>query len=388
VTHRISNSPVLLSGFAAWKHWLVLIVAGLAIAGSICVALQGRTIDGAYRQGDQLFVTDDRGSPAVVLALRRQDQAPLFNLQSSDVVAQIDGVKTYAALDAYTNRQGELMRILDGQSVRLTVASPGRSSPEIERHVTTLEPSGFNYSFWVSLFVGVTSFLIGGWVWLLKPEEGVTRTLAVNGFGMLLAAISSSPLYAQPIAVLPTLIVASTTLNHLATVIFGMTLVGLFLQYPQRLVTKRQFWLCMATGAPIFVLDQLRLLGGPTGIIGYCFIVILLVISLIGMQFYKSRHFPGARASLLWLGLAVVAGGGSWGVIVLSYLVQGQFHNMPESLTFVSFLILYVGIALGVARFRLFEVGDWAFRIFFFTVAAGLFIGLDAGLINLVGPFY
>ena len=385
MTNRTANSLKGFQGTNAWKYWLVLIIAALAVAGSICVALQGRTFDGAYRQGEQLYVKGPGGAAAVVLALRRPDQIEPFRLQSSDFVAQVDGVETYAALDRYTDRQDQLLHILSGRSVRVTIAPPGRPPSETERQVTTLRLSSFNYSFWVSLFVGVTAFLIGGWVWALKPEDATTRTLAVNGFGMLLAAVSSVAFYAQPVALSPEMIFASTTLNHLATVIFGMTLIGLFLQYPQRLVSPRQFWLCMAIGAPVFGLDLLRLLGGPTGIIGYCFVVILLVIALVVIQFFRSRRSPSARASLIWLGLAVIAGGGSWGVIVLAYLVQGQFHNMPESLTFISFLLLYGGVALGVARFRLFEVGDWAFRIFFFTVAAALFIGLDAGLVYLAG---
>ncbi|MDV6329967.1 ATP-binding protein [Asticcacaulis sp. 201] len=373
-----------LDGAGTWKYALILTIAGLAIVFSILAALQGKTFDGAYRQGDRLYVTGPDGAPAVVLALRRPDQAVPFRLERSDIVAQVDGAETYAAFDRYIQRQGQLVETLSGRSVRVTSVVAG-TSVELEKAVTGLKLSGFSYSFWVSLLVGVTAFLIGGWVWALKPGDVTTRTLAVNGFGMLLAAASSGPLYAWPVALSPQMIVASTALNHLATVIFGMTLIGLFLQFPQRLVSRRQFWLCMATGIPVFVLDQLRLLGGPIGILAYCFIVIALVIILIGVQFYLSRASPGARAALIWLGLAVMAGGGSWGVIVMAYLVQGQFHNMPESLTFLSFLLLYGGVALGVARFRLFEVGDWAFRIFFFVVAAGLFIGLDAGLVYLVG---
>ena len=384
MTNRIANSPKRFQGTNAWKYWLILIIAILAVAGSICMALQSRTFEGAYRQGEQLYVKGPDGAPAVVLALRRPDQIAPFRLQSSDFVAQVDGVETYAALDRYTIRQGRLLDILGDREVRATILSSG-SSVEIERQVTTLRLSSFNYSFWVSLFVGVTAFMIGGWVWALKPVDATTRTLAINGFGMLLAAVSSCAFYAQPVALSPVIIFGSTTLNHLATVIFGMTLIGLFLQYPKRLVSPRQFWLCMAAGAPVFLLDLLRLLGGPPGIIGYCLVVISLVIALVGVQFYTSRRSPGARASLIWLGLAVVAGGGSWGIIVLAYLVQGQYHNMPESLTFLSFLLLYGGVALGVARFRLFEVGDWAFRIFFFTVAAALFIGLDAVLVYLAG---
>jgi two-component system sensor histidine kinase DevS len=385
LSNRIVNSLKRFLDTGAWKYCLILFVAGLAVAGDIYVASQGRTFEGAYRRGETLYVNGPDGLPAVVLALRQSGQEAPFRLQRSDFVAQVDGVETYELLDGYMSRQSELVRILGDRSVRVTIASQAGKPFEIEMRVTTLKLSAFNYSFWISLFVGVTAFLIGGWVWALKPEEATTRTLAVNGCAMLLAACSSSAFYAQPVAISAAMIAASTTLNHLATVIFGMTLIGLFLQYPQRLLTKRHFWICMASGAPVFLLDTFRLLGGPTGIIFFCFLVIVLVIGLIGVQFCKSRQSPSARAALLWLGLAVVAGGGSWGVIVLAYLVQGQFHNMPESLTFLSFLLLYGGIALGVARFRLFEVGDWAFRIFFFVVAAALFIGLDAGLVYLAG---
>jgi signal transduction histidine kinase len=141
----------------------------------------------------------------------------------------------------------------------------------------------------------------------------------------------------------------------------------------------------MATGIPLLVLDQLRLLGGPSGIIVFCFLVIAAAIGLVAIQFHNTRGAPHLRAALVWLGLAVIASGGIWCVTIAAYALQGQFQNMPESYIFLSFLILYVGIAVGVARFRLFDVGDWALRLFFFTAAALLFICLDAALIYLAG---
>lgn len=381
-----SNLKVLLASQKqrAWNLWLILAIAILSTAISFGLALQGKTLEGLIRSTDtlNLAVTGPPASP--VISLKRSGQMP-FVVLPSDLVTQTDAIETYAEVDAHLERQDEIMNILQGPTVLVGLKPASSPAFETEVKVRTLRISELDGSFWVSLFVGLTAFLVGGCVWCLKPNEKVTQVLALNGLGMLIAAVSSSAAFAQPLALPSGMISALTALNHFATVLFGLTMVGIFLLFPKPLISDRQYWLFLAAGAPLLVLDQLRLLGIPSGLIIFCFLVVIAAIGLVAIQFHNTRGAPHLRASLVWMGLAVIASGGIWCVTIAAYALQGQFDTMPESFIFLSFLILYVGIAVGVARFRLFDVGDWALRLFFFTVAALLFVCLDAALIYLAG---
>ncbi len=373
------------AGLRTWRLWLIIAATLVATGLSFGFALQGKMPEGLVRNDEKLTLNLAGHPPLPIISLRRPDQAQGFLLQPTDLATQIDGVATYGQVDAYLKRQDQIMHILDGPSVVIGVKPVDGSAFDVATKIAPLKVSELDSSFWVSLIVGLTAFILGGWVWCLKPYETVTQVLAINGFGMLIAAVSSCVMFAQPLALPANVISIANMINHLGTVIFGLTLVAIFLLFPKRLISRRQYWLFMATGVPLFILDTFHLLGFPGGMLIFCFIVVGLVTGLVGIQFCASKGAPNLRASLLWLGLAVIVSGGIWGVTIIAYMLQGQFQNMPESYIFLSFLILYVGIAVGVARFRLFDIGDWAFRIFFFTIAAVLFIGLDAGLIYVIG---
>lgn len=364
----------------ALKLGLILIAAVIVSGLSFHIALQGKSIEGVTRTEGGL--TLQKGGEALrVLALRHPNQSESFILSPADFVTQIEGIKTYKALDAYLARQGDISRILEARSIFMTVKAADGRTFETQSRVTSLPVQSFAEGFWIAMIVGLLAFLVGASVWTLKPDEPATRTLAVNGFSMLLAAVSSSAAFSEPVAVDPLIASIGLGVNHVATVIFGSTLLGLFLHFPTRLVSARTYSYVMASGLAIFLLDQFRLLGSPSGMMVYCLAVLIGVLIILIIQFRATRSSARSRAALLWLGLSVLVGAGSWGVTVLLYLIQGQYHLMPESFLFLSFLLLYCGIAIGVARFRLFEVADWAFRIFFFGVAAVLFLLLDALLI-------
>jgi hypothetical protein len=48
------------------------------------------------------------------------------------------------------------------------------------------------------------------------------------------------------------------------------------------------------------------------------------------------------------------------------------------------FLLIYAGLSLGVARYRLFDLSEWAFRIGFYTGGTLLLFAIDAALILLL----
>jgi signal transduction histidine kinase len=43
--------------------------------------------------------------------------------------------------------------------------------------------------------------------------------------------------------------------------------------------------------------------------------------------------------------------------------------------------LIYVGLALGVSRYRLFELGEWAFRVLFITLGTLIMVAVDAALV-------
>ena len=47
-------------------------------------------------------------------------------------------------------------------------------------------------------------------------------------------------------------------------------------------------------------------------------------------------------------------------------------------------VIIYAGLALGLSRYRLFDLGEWSYRVLFYAVGALVLLALDAGIIYLL----
>src|SRR5690606_4795362 len=87
---------------------------------------------------------------------------------------------------------------------------------------------------------------------------------------------------------------------------------------------------------------------------------------------------------LTWLGLAVIVGAGAFVATVILPAALGIGTLVSQGQAFLFFLTIYGGVALGVARYRLFQLDEWAFRILFYVAGVLFLLALDAALIATV----
>ena len=243
--------------------------------------------------------------------------------------------------------------------------------------------------FWIPVLTGFGSFLIAGWVWSLRPDDLATRLFAISGVATLAFTYAPAIRYSTRLA-LPEM--ATTTLsmvNSLGASSFGIAMIALCLVYPTRLPGVR-IWMCLNVG--VFGLATLgALLGVLPSAVGVHLIttveMLFIVIAVIG-QLVVSRQDPAQRAIALWLGLAILFGAGGFIVTTAAPSVFNGQPLIPAVYSFGFFLLIYIGIAAGLTRFRLFELGEWAYRVFFYVVGSALLLLVDISLAVMlpIGP--
>jgi hypothetical protein len=178
------------------------------------------------------------------------------------------------------------------------------------------------------------------------------------------------------------LFAALSGLNVAGALIFGVGMIGLFIVFPRPL--GRPVWI----GLPALVLgtwllmDQLQAWDGPgTGRHLPILPAMLTIVALIAVQLRATRGHPRDRAALMWPGLAVILGAGAFVVTVIAPVVLGFDPTLRQDEAFLFFLLIYAGVALGVARFQLFNLAEWSFRVLFFGPGVVLLLVIDAALI-------
>lgn len=340
----------------AWTAGFALLVL------TIQLALVNIRYGHVFKVGDQL-------------ATRSQ----LFELKELDLTAEPGEIGERETLTEFYERQAQIYLILTSEEVFVNEVKLIRQ--DIEDKISGQPPI-----FWIQLTVGLGAYLISAWVWALRRNHRPARYFFISGIATLVftfaAAIYTTRELALPVLSFKILV----GLNVLGASAFGLSLLHLFAIYPRNFAKwKVSQYLTSALFGTWTILAVAELLPPWAGVnlitltemIGLCLAVFI--------QFRLTRKDPVARASLVYLGLAVISGAGFFIALNAAPLVFGSEVQIEQGYAFLSFLFLYIGLAAGIVRFRLFEVGDWAFRFLFYGVgAAGIFL-IDGLLIYSVG---
>ena len=247
---------------------------------------------------------------------------------------------------------------------------------------------GLPLIFWCEIGVGLGALTISGWVWALRPREMATRLFAVSGLATLAFTFSAASFAGG--AVDPrSLAIAMIWLNTIGASGFGLAMIWLFLVYPVRL----PHWPWITAVCAVFV-SAFAVLSRGGHLPAWATIHFLTVIEMAAIalailgQLIATRRAPRDRAIAVWFGLSVLFGAGGFIALNALPLVLGYQAVIKAGYAFMFFLLIYIGVAAGLRQYRLFELGEWAFRILFYVVGSLALVALDAALVGLlaIGP--
>lgn len=362
--------------------FLALALFALGIMGaSVFLALHQNHVPVPIRaSGEHVEVVLPEGV-AKLRGLSASPDGPWFEPTPDDLVEDPDALPSYAATAAFVERQTALHRILSSDRVAMLVELGG------DRRVASfdLRPRRLGdlpTTFFAVLFTAVVGFLLAGWVWALRQRQRSAIALVASGLGMLLTLVTINVVNTREVAIDGSLLAALGRVNHVGAALFGAAMIALFASYPTTLLSRRALVAAMIAASSWAILDFFRI--PPNAILG-CYLPIVLetaaIFGLIVTQGIRSWKLPRERAALGWMGLSMALGIGAYVLLEPLPLLLGFHSPVAQGYTSLVFLIVYAGIALGVLRYRLFDLGTWAFRGLFYMVGVLLLLVCDALLV-------
>ncbi len=302
---------------------------------------------------------------------------------AADLTPEPDVLPTYEAMAAFLARQNALAVLLRGGPVAVTVQAPDGTERQITvvpheaRPLASLPPV-----YWFQLAVGMAGLLLSFWVLAVRRQDRASLLFALVGLSMLTfttaAALYSSRELALPAPLFRLLAEANTA----GALTFGIAMIGVFLSYPRRLVPAWVLLLPVLVFGGWYVASALRLPAGPaTGPHLATLAEMICIVAAIAAQWWSTRRDPTGRAALSWLGLSVILGAGAFVTLISVPPLLGHDAAIAQGYAFGFFLLIHTGLALGLRRYRLFEMGEWAFRVMLVTLGLLALLALDAVLI-------
>lgn len=379
-----------LSRFSPGAVLVALILAGfflcaLVLLGALRTPWLGLTL---AADGGEIRIQRTTGPAAQVPAPARlvavgSPHGALEPVFGGDLLEDPSMLASYAAQNAFLARQGLLAPLLAGNAVQLQIEDPTGLRTYVVEPAAARPVASLPVMFWVQLAAGLSGLLIGAWVWVLRPADWGARMFGCTGAMMLGFALPAAWYSTRELALPVETFQALSVINMAGALAFGCALIAIFLCFPRQLVSPSRLLVIPVVFGTVLAGDVLQFWPAPLAGPG-TLLQTLIAIGCIAVQWRAARGDPQARAALRWLGLAAIIGAALFVVPQVMAPLLGGLPPLPQGYGFVSFLIMYAGMALGISRYRLFQLDEWAFRILLWIAGVVALLLIDAVLIWLL----
>jgi signal transduction histidine kinase len=308
-------------------------------------------------------------------------------VEPGDLIEEPDFHPSFAEWAAFYQRQAVLRAAMEQQEVRLSFKpkADGELVTVIVQPVASRPLSDLPLVFWFQLAVGAISLVVGAWVASIRPQLAAAWCLALTGIGLLLATFPAAVYSTRELAFPPQQFHALSVINHTGAMTFGVGLVGIFWVFPQALGSVRWIWGLAGLFALWAVADAAWWV--PSADFGTRLAVLVQMLLAIGLgvwQWRRAKHRADDRAAIRWVLLTFLVGSGGFISLVIVSSFLRWVPPLSQGWSFGLFLSVYVGLALGVFRYRLFDLDRWSLQLLLWAFGLLTVVALDAALISLL----
>ena len=332
-----------------------------AVEGQILVRADGGQVLGMVPPASEVVISSPLGTVSEPADRLRSDYVPGGSGAEN---AEIYGRKSALARLAAA---GDLELRLPGEAgIRLVPAAR--------------EPWALGFDFWALLAAGAGGFLIGVGVWALRPRDWGARMFALSAFGLMVSAFAAAVFQTTGPAVDGNILSAMSALNIVGAQCCGGALIGQGICYPKLLVRPP---LLLVIPLLLVPLTAAAVAGWLTlqMVDGIMFVEFLALLVLMAIQWRVARYDPLGRAALRWIGLSTALGTSGFVIVNVAPGLLGQPVAASDGVAFLLLLVIYAGTALGVGRYRLFDLDRWAYRVVLAIAGSLALLVVDALLV-------
>jgi signal transduction histidine kinase len=315
-------------------------------------------------------------TPGQALALRGLDGVRIA-LDAGDLIEEPDFHHEYRDYNAFLARQEQLSAILRTGTVGI----------ETPHGTHWIEPghrplSDLPLIFWFQIICGGIAWLVGASV-AANSRERAARYYALTGAAFLLVTYTAAIYSARELALDGALFRSLSVTDHAGAFLFASAFLGLLWIYPTRLGDDRGPHIALATYLGIWIADTVQWAPDMNFGIRYPMLAGMATsFILAGLQWRRARQDPISRAALRWFLTTLTIGSAVFVLGVFGVQAMGRLPVIPQGFAFGFVLMMYLGMAIGMHRYRLFDLEPWWPQIWLWFLSGLMVIVIDFLLIR------
>ena len=295
---------------------------------------------------------------------------PLIPITPAVILEEPD-ILPYPEFNRFLKSQDSIRSILDEPLITLHLGT-GKQLTISPRHS---DFSDIPIEFWLQNFYCLSAFMIGIGIWAFRKRQKEVVMLMSIGSGFAIGGVPVAVYSTRELALDGQLFSLLSSLSHLGVFIYMWALIALLWLYPQKLkgsslIVPVSIVLTFVT----WVLDYFQLVGFYDLFVPLCLITVILTIK----QWVASRLMLLERAAMQWILLSIGLSTASFFIVVILpafFGFQPLFGSQGSMLIVI--WMMFIGIALGVIRYKLFNLGLWCFYTYLWFFGGVSIIVID-----------
>ena len=305
-----------------------------------------------------------------------------ITLQAHDVIDDPALLNRYDEYRRFFTKQAVLfqafksgpvtLQLLDGRHIQVTALT--------KRPVLALP-----WSYWYQLICAMIALLTAALVVAFQHRQAAARYYALTGLGISTVIFTNSYFSSRELALHPELFVAFSKINWLGVCTLGWGMIGTLWYYPRRISALPFGPLLSIPFVLAFTVDFFEI---PASLdVGQRYPLyagFIAAASLAIYQWRRCRHDPLSRAAMRWFFISWFSGTGAFIVLVLLPLTYDIGWQLDYTLAIGLLPVLQLGIALGIMRYRLFDMDRLSMMIWLWFIGGLLVVILDSILVTLI----
>ncbi len=302
-----------------------------------------------------------------------------FQLIPTDLSMESDFCDTYTELADFFARQTVISNLLKEEKIVLLWidkhGKEGKAVIAINQRTLADLPIVFLFQ----IFVATAGFLLSTWIFLLRPSDLGARLFMLAGLMYPITVLTNAIPGNRELAISGDVFRLLSSINHASGIMCGCALIALFLSYPCKLVRTRTLFLLPLFYGVWAICDVFWWM--PNQIWGSRIPTMLQMLSIILLsvvQWRKTQGQPLERAALRWFILAGVVGSILFIIYVFRFNLPDFIPIPPRGILVVEFLLMWIGIAMGLRRYHLYDLDEWSYRGLLWVAGATAILVFDA----------
>ncbi|MEG3147566.1 hypothetical protein U1839_23185 [Sphingomonas sp. RT2P30] len=379
VAARLWRRPAVTIGLSAY------VFAGLCVA-ALMIALHMPAFGARFDQaGDDIGLYLADGRVAIVppdAAVTIASSAGTRHARAGEMVPDYMPDGGPQAVRAFYRWRDDVARLAATPGATISVAEAGH----VVRAPLAPRPRAVGdlpVDFWLLLTQAIVIGLLGIGVRLARPRDLRAWLFGASSDGVFLAGISGAIFDARELVADGTLLQAMQGVNFIGSNLCAAGLCALFLHVPHAIAPRRATLALLVAAVVLGVLEGFAVIP-RTGFYLGLLLPTLAFPAIFVAQWRGTRNDPAGRAVLRWNGAWTFFGSVQMGLAMAAPILFGIAPIASDGMIIVPLLLIYGGIAFGVAGFRVFELDRWAYRLVLGALAILLLVLGDAALVSVV----